>query len=62
MTKDAEIAKLKRKVDELEKMLLPEQVAVYRAAMLLHRMKGTYGQADAFIKLLNACERAKGGK
>jgi hypothetical protein len=52
----AEIAKLKRKVAELEKMLMPGQVSVYKAAM-------RWDKADlkwpAELKLSRACKKSR---
>ena len=62
----AEIAKLRRKVSELEKMLLPNQADVYKAAMYCYR---TFLENDGFNisylsekRLIRACKRARGGK
>ena len=63
----AEITKLKRKVAELEKMLLPNQIRVYKAAMLFADAwdKSTWYTekcVELREKMLRACKRARGGK
>jgi len=60
---EAEIAKLRRKIAALEKMLLPNQVGVYRAAMRWYAVWSGDTQKSAFgqvTKLARACKKARG--
>ena len=60
----AEIAKLRRKVSELEKQLLPRQIAVYKAAMrhCESRIPLELTYTTSFNRLIRACRKARGGK
>jgi len=68
--RDTEIAKLKRRITALEKdreflrtMLLPNQIAVYKAAMRWYAIWSGDSQKSAFgqvTKLARACKKARG--
>ena len=59
---EAEIAKLNRKIAALEKMLLPNQIGVYRVAMWLTKKwsearTSTWNDEE---RLVRACKKARG--